>query len=95
LAALILALLGVGEDDIAADFALTERAAARLIADWHRNNPDAPPLWPGYGRTPAGIMRLFLADVADRYGSLTGYAYARLAVDGDFVTALRHRLLQP
>ncbi|MCQ4043279.1 tyrosine-protein phosphatase [Streptantibioticus rubrisoli] len=93
LAMLILALIGVREDDIVADFALTELATERLVAEWHASYPDLTLRWPGYGRAPAEIMRLFLARLNSRYGSVQGYAYERLGVDNELVAALRSQLL--
>ncbi|NUU25695.1 MAG: tyrosine-protein phosphatase [Streptomycetaceae bacterium] len=93
IAALVLTLLGVGDEDIVADFALTERASERLIADWNAARPDIPITWPGYARAPEGVMRLFLAGIAAEYGSLRGYAEARLGVDGPLVEALRKAYL--
>ena len=46
-AALVPALLGVSQDDIAADFALTEATRDWLIADWRRTHPGEASLWPG------------------------------------------------
>jgi protein-tyrosine phosphatase len=93
LAALVLALLGVAEEDIVADFALTELATDRLIADWSAAHWGRTPRWPGYGRAPAEIMRLVLSELAARYGSLRGYAADHLGVDGAVITALRLHLL--
>ncbi|GAA3378348.1 tyrosine-protein phosphatase [Streptomyces sannanensis] len=92
-AALILGLVGVSEDDIIADFALTGLATDRLIADWKADHPGRSPRWPGYGQAPAEIMRLFLDGINEQYGSLRGYAEARLDVDDDLVGVLRTRLL--
>ena len=93
LAALVLGLLGVAEDDIVADFALTELATDRLIADYRANDRNPPLEWPGYGRAPAEIMRLFLTELATRYGSVRGYALNRLGLDDELITALQTRLL--
>ncbi|MGK5740477.1 tyrosine-protein phosphatase [Micromonospora sp. URMC 103] len=93
LAAVLLALLGVDDDQIAADFALTERATERLVADWHALHPDRTLVWPAYGRAPEEIIRLFLADLAAAYGSVRAYATDRLGVDDDLVARLRDRLL--
>ncbi|MFF5444942.1 tyrosine-protein phosphatase [Streptomyces sp. NPDC012888] len=93
LAALVLALLGVDEDTIAADFALTELATERLVADWRAANPGRELRWPAYGRAPEEVIRLFLADLATTYGSVRGYARTRLGVDEDLVGRLRKRLL--
>lgn len=93
LAALVLALLGVDEQDILEDFALTELATARLVADWRAANPTRTLIWPGYGRAPADVMRLFLADLAAEYGSAHGYAVERLGIGEDLTDALRRQLL--
>ncbi|MEU9011895.1 tyrosine-protein phosphatase [Streptomyces sp. NPDC048479] len=94
LAALVLALVGVAEDDIAADFALTELATDRLIADWRAAHPERTLTWPGYGRAPEEIMRLFLADLSATYGSVYGYAVRHLGVDDHLIERLRTRLLE-
>ncbi|MEV4824101.1 tyrosine-protein phosphatase [Micromonospora sp. NPDC049274] len=93
LAALLLALLGVDEEQIAADFALTELATARLVADWQALNPDRALVWPGYGRAPEAIIRHFLADLTATHGSVVGYATERLGVDDALTARLRERLL--
>lgn len=93
LAALLLSLLGVDEDGIAEDFALTERATDRLVADWHAAHPGRILRRPGYGRAPAEIIRLFLADLTARHGSVREYAATRLGVDDELVGRLRDRLL--
>ncbi|WP_412075256.1 tyrosine-protein phosphatase [Streptomyces xanthophaeus] len=93
LAALVLALLGVDEDDIAADFALTELATERLIADWREANPARTLNWPGYGRAPEAVIRLFLAELAATYGSVDAYAAGHLGVDEALLSRLRAQLL--
>ncbi|WP_306330145.1 tyrosine-protein phosphatase [Streptomyces venezuelae] len=93
LAALVLALLGVPDEEILADFALTELATERLIADWRAAHPGREPRWPGYGRAPADIMRLFLADLRARYGSVDAYVTGHVGLDPSVVTALRARLV--
>ncbi|MGE6738405.1 tyrosine-protein phosphatase, partial [Streptomyces sp. NPDC059900] len=93
LAALVLALLGVADDDIAADFALTELATDRLIADWKAAHPDRTLNWPGYGRAPEEIMRLFLSDLTGAYGSVHAYTIKELGVDAHLVERLRTQLL--
>jgi protein-tyrosine phosphatase len=94
LAAVLLGLLGVGDDDIAADFALTELATDRLIADWRAANPGRELRWPGYGRAPEDVIRLFLADLAGTYGSLHSYATEHVGLDEKVITRLRERLLE-
>ncbi|MFI9112843.1 tyrosine-protein phosphatase [Streptomyces venezuelae] len=93
LAALVLALLGVPDEEILADFALTELATERLIADWRAAHPGREPRWPGYGRAPADIMRLFLADLRARYGSVDAYVTGHVGLDPSVVTTLRSRLV--
>jgi protein-tyrosine phosphatase len=95
LAALVLSLLDVSEDDIAADFALTEAATDRLVAAWTAAHAGRAPRWPAYGRAPADIIRLFLADLAAEYGSVREYATDHLGVDDALITQLRTRLLTP
>ncbi|MFI1018027.1 tyrosine-protein phosphatase [Streptomyces sp. NPDC020965] len=95
LAALVLALLGVDEDQITEDFALTELATDRLIADWRDAHPGRTPGWPGFGRAPAEIMRLFLADLTAAHGSVRGYAADVLGVDDTLIGEVRRQLLAP
>jgi protein-tyrosine phosphatase len=93
LTGLVLALIGVSDDDIVADYALSGLATARFIADWYAD-PRNPQLnWPGYGQAPPDAMRLFLDETAAAYGSVRGYAEAQLGVDDDFVGALRTQLV--
>ncbi|MEV6654526.1 tyrosine-protein phosphatase [Streptomyces sp. NPDC051219] len=93
LAGLVLSLLGVAEDDIIADFALTGLATDRLVADWKAANPHRTLRWAGYGRAPAEVMRLFLSDLAATHGSVQEYAVKHLGVDEDVTARLRARLL--
>ncbi|MGP3959936.1 tyrosine-protein phosphatase [Nonomuraea sp. 3N208] len=92
LAALVLSLAGVDEDDIVADYALTGLATERFIADWRKRRPDAP-LWPGFGLAPAETMRLFLADLASRHGSVEAYVTQVLQVSHAAISDLREHLL--
>ncbi|MFC4907487.1 tyrosine-protein phosphatase [Actinomadura gamaensis] len=94
-AALVLSLVGVGEADVLADFALTELATERFVADWRAENPGRELRWPGYGRAPAEVMRHFLDDLAARYGSVRGYVGGRLGVGDEVVARLRDGLLEP
>lgn len=94
LAALVLGLLDVPDEEILADFALTELATERLIADWRAAHPGRELRWPGYGRAPAEIMRLVLADLRARYGSLYAYVTGPVGLDPSVVTALRARLME-
>ncbi|MFD2356822.1 tyrosine-protein phosphatase [Nonomuraea ferruginea] len=73
LLAIVLSLLGVAEDDIVADYALTGLATDRFIADWTARHPDGT-LWPGFGLAPAEAMHLFLTDLRARHDSIESYA---------------------
>ncbi|AOT57355.1 MULTISPECIES: tyrosine-protein phosphatase [Streptomyces] len=95
LAALVLGLLGVDDETIVADYALTELATGRLVADWSASDPGREPTWPHFGRAPGEVMRRFLDGLASRYGSLPGYAAGRLGADEALVGALRRHLLEP
>ncbi|MEV4168058.1 tyrosine-protein phosphatase [Nonomuraea sp. NPDC049709] len=92
LAALVLSLAGVGEDDIVADYALTGLATERFVADWSRRHPGAP-LWPGFGLAPAETMRLFLADLTSRHGSVEAYVTRVLQLSPAAIDELRRHLL--
>ncbi|MFF3648803.1 tyrosine-protein phosphatase [Streptomyces sp. NPDC002181] len=94
IAAFVLTLLGVSEEEILADFALTELATARLTADWHAANPGRVMRWPSYGRAPAEILSLVLADLATRYGSPAGYLATRVGITPATEARLRDRLLR-
>ncbi|GGP02945.1 tyrosine-protein phosphatase [Nonomuraea glycinis] len=92
LTAMILSLVGVAEDDIVADYALTGLATERFIADWRLRHPDAP-MWDGFGLAPAETMRLFLDDLASRHGSVEGYVTDVLGLDAAVIGGLREHLL--
>ncbi|MFC5905621.1 tyrosine-protein phosphatase [Streptacidiphilus monticola] len=92
-AALVLTLLGVPEADVVAEFALTERAREALIGQWSEGHGGQVPGWPGYGRTPAGVITRLYAGLRADYGSVEGYVAQRLGLDAQFTAALRERLL--
>lgn len=94
LAALVLALLGVGYDEIAADYALSAEAELRFAAWQKARDPHAVPDPPHLVATPAEAMRLFLAGLDGRYGGAAGYARAA-GLGADAVEGLRCGLLQP
>ncbi|MBN0046581.1 tyrosine-protein phosphatase [Streptomyces actuosus] len=96
LAALVLGLLGVDEQTIAEDFSLTDLAAPALLARWRARNDGRTPAWPGYGRAPEAVMRLFLAALTARHGSIDAYVTGALGLDAPRLAAtLRARLLEP
>ncbi|MEV5968995.1 tyrosine-protein phosphatase [Streptomyces sp. NPDC051921] len=94
LAALVLGLLDVSDEQILADFALTELATERFVVDWKAANPGRELRWPGFGRAPAEIMRLVLADLRAEYGSVYAYATGHVGLDPAVVDALRARLVE-
>jgi protein-tyrosine phosphatase len=93
LAALVLALIDVPVATIAEDFALTELATATLRERWHADNPGRELRWPGYGRAPAEIIQVVLAELVAEHGSIHRYASERLGLDDDVLALLRARLL--
>ncbi|GGJ60977.1 tyrosine-protein phosphatase [Streptomyces brasiliensis] len=96
LAALILTLLGVPEESVVEDFALTNRATPALLADWRARNDGRSPVWPAFGRAPEPVMRLYLAAMRARYGSVGAYVERELGMDaGGLARTLRARLLEP
>jgi hypothetical protein len=87
LAALALALLGVSDADIMADYAASEAAQAPIGAHFTAALPAH------VMACPPQAIGLFLAELNQRYGSI--YAYARTAgVTGLHVAALRAHLLE-
>jgi protein tyrosine/serine phosphatase len=97
LAGLTLSLLGVSDDDVAADYSRSADAVGRWTAWMRRTAPDVleqfkamPSVW---GMTPIEAMHLVLADVRERYGSVPALA-ARFGVGEADVAALREHLLE-
>ncbi|MER5916989.1 tyrosine-protein phosphatase [Streptomyces sp. NPDC001982] len=96
LAALVLTLLGIPEATVIEDFTLTERATPALLADWRARNGGRTPVWPAFGRAPESGMRLYLAAMRARYGSVESYVDRELGMDaGELSRSLRTRLLEP
>ncbi|GAA3081297.1 tyrosine-protein phosphatase [Streptosporangium carneum] len=90
LTALVLRLLGVSEENVIADYALTGLATPRAIAFWRQRNPGEPLPWPGFGQAPADAMRLFLTEL----GSVRDYCMTTLGVSETLTNALRGHLLK-
>ncbi len=93
LAAIILVLLGVSRDDVAADFALTGLATERLIADWRNLNPNRTLRWSGYGQAPAEAISIFLSELTAEHGSVESYVLDGLGCEAATVSMLRSRFL--
>ncbi|MGI5377306.1 GNAT family N-acetyltransferase [Streptomyces sp. CA-251387] len=96
LAALVLGLLGVDESTVIEDFTLTELAAPALLADWRAKHDGREPTWPGYGRAPEAVMRLFLSSLTTHHGSIEDYVTQTLGLDApSLARTLRTHLLEP
>jgi protein-tyrosine phosphatase len=97
LSALILSLVGVPEDTVVADYALSGEAMARLRAKLILKYPDGRNVIEDsdevFSANPAAMVSL-LEHLRTRYGSITGYA-AAIGVPDAVVDGLRHELLEP
>lgn len=72
--ALALALLGVDDRDIAADYELTTAAAERFTRWLRETSKEYIDMPVQFVSSPAEAMLVFLADLRDRYGSVERYA---------------------
>jgi protein-tyrosine phosphatase len=98
IAALTLSLLGVDDDDIAADYALSSAATDRWV-EWARvHRPevvDAVLKLPGpWLVAPAEAITMFLADLRAEHGSVEAYV-ASIGIDDAMIAELRRHLLEP
>jgi protein-tyrosine phosphatase len=97
LSALVLSLLGVPEETVIADYALSGAAMARLQAKLIEKYPDGKSLIADsdvlFSADPSNMVALF-AHLRARYGTVAGYA-AEVGVPGDVVDRLRQSLLEP
>jgi protein-tyrosine phosphatase len=91
-AAMVLSLLGVSRTDVIEDFALSNLARTRFLADRAAQGRPIPE-WSGFARAPADAMRMFLNGIDERYGSVRGYARDELGLSADVLDALKARLL--
>lgn len=100
-AALVLALLGVPRETIAADFLLTNRAVNLRTAFGTREpDPSSPyanlseEVMDALGCAHPTYVEAFLASIEERCGSLEGYL-AEIGVPADAPEAMRANLLEP
>jgi protein-tyrosine phosphatase len=97
LSALVLSLLGVPEETVIADYALSGAAMTRLRAKLIEKYPDGKSLIADsdvlFSADPSNMVVLF-AHLRNRYGTVAGYA-ARVGVPEDVVQRLRQSLLEP
>ena len=97
LSALLLSLLGVTDDDVVADYALTDPVVAELLARARADLPDYDDVFdrlpPEALEAPARVMRTMLDGLRRQHGSVEGYA-ASVGVGADVVDGLREGLLE-
>jgi len=97
LSALVLSLLGVPEETVIADYALSGAAMTRLRAKLIEKYPDGKSLIADsdvlFSADPSNMVALF-AHLRNRYGTVAGYS-ARVGVPEDVVQRLRQSLLEP
>jgi protein-tyrosine phosphatase len=97
LSALVLSLLGVPEETVVADYALSGEAMARLRAKLIVKYPDGKLLITDsdaiFSADPANMVALF-AHLRARYGTVAHYA-AEIGVPDDVISRLREALLEP
>lgn len=95
-AALVLSSLGVPDEQIVADYHLSERAFRRAVAWAEQNDPEMVeemtrvPEWAL--RAPKPVMQAFLEMLCERHGSIDGYL-TDAGVEDHTLDALRARLL--
>lgn len=90
--ALALSLLGVSDDDITADYALTTAAMRPLTEYLLRTSPETIQGNEHMFDSPAEAMQLFLTDLRALHGSVEAYA-EDIGITGDEIASLRAHLL--
>ena len=90
--ALALALLGVSDEDIAADYALTTSAMRPLTAYLMEKHPSAVLGNEHMFDSPPGAMLMFLADLRELHGSVEDYAL-EIGLTGAEIASMRTHLL--
>ena len=90
--ALTLALLGVSDEDIAADYALTTAAMRPLTAYLLEKNPEAVQGNEHMFDSPPGAMLLFLDDLRALHGSVESYV-REIGLTDDEIASMRAHLL--
>jgi protein-tyrosine phosphatase len=97
LSALVLSLLGVPEETVVADYALSGEAMARLRAKLMVKYPDGKTLIADsdaiFSADPANMVALF-AHLRARYGTVARYA-SDVGIPDEVVSRLRTALLEP
>jgi protein-tyrosine phosphatase len=97
LAAMVLSLLGVDDDVIVADYAISGANMDSLVERLKRERPEALTAMneqpSAYLAAPPEAMRRFLAHVRDEFGSMPGYVRS-IGIELETVEALNSALLQ-
>jgi protein-tyrosine phosphatase len=97
-AAMVLGVLGVADEAVAADYARTQAALDAIRAASRRDYPADVRAWrnlsPDMAHARAETMRAFLALVRERLGGWTAYL-ASVGVEADVAAAMRQSLLEP
>ncbi|MBB2942127.1 protein tyrosine/serine phosphatase [Actinoplanes lutulentus] len=92
--ALALSLVGVGDEEIAADYALTTEAMRPLTDYLLRSSPESVLGNEHMFDSPPEAMMMFLEDLRALHGSVENFAKQIGLTDND-LTALRQNLLEP
>ncbi|WP_091190332.1 tyrosine-protein phosphatase [Micromonospora narathiwatensis] len=90
--ALTLAVLGVADEDIAADYALSTEASARFSAWVAATSPAEAELPPPFLASPAEAMTLFLTELRAGYGTVEGYLHHAGVTDSQLAALPTHLL---
>ncbi|BCJ42544.1 protein-tyrosine-phosphatase [Actinoplanes ianthinogenes] len=90
--ALTLSLLGVSDEDIAADYALTTDAMAPLTAYLMKTSPESVKGNEHMFDSPPAAMLMFLDDLRALHGSVEEYVREIGLTDAE-ITSMRHHLL--
>jgi protein tyrosine/serine phosphatase len=92
--ALALSLLGVSDEDIATDYALTEVSMRSLTEYLRVQAPEAVEGNEHMFDSPREAMLLFLADLRERHGSVEAFVH-EIGLSAEQVAAMRNHLLTP
>lgn len=97
LAAVVLSLVGVGRDDVVADYLATREGLTAIVARLaqdpvHGQLMDYLP--PTYYQIEGRTMEAFLDGLTDRYGGVQGWA-AHAGISDDVIERLRAALVEP
>ncbi|WP_250001831.1 tyrosine-protein phosphatase [Actinoplanes sp. M2I2] len=90
--ALALSLLGVSDEDIAADYALTTKAMERLVAYLLEHHPESVQGNEHMFDSPPAAMLMFLSDIRDRHGSIENYVRDIGLTDAEIASMRTHLL---